>query len=144
MNNLLQQKLSSATALDKEWSPSIFMQLDIPKDLVDFVPMLNPSNWDITAFLCKGYPSVASVFTDTSEQKISTLSRQQSWQHRNLQVQIWRHEAERDHLKLEPWQLIFHAWNIWNQDKSLLTRYTIHPVYSNVGPLFNKSIKLQA
>ena len=50
MNNLLQDKLIIATTLDKQWSPSIYMQLDTAQNFVDFVPMLKPSNLDNSPF----------------------------------------------------------------------------------------------
>ena len=61
MNNLLQEKLIIATTLDKQWSPSIYMQLDTAQNFVDFVPMLKPSNLDKSMFLSKGYPPGASL-----------------------------------------------------------------------------------
>ena len=60
MNKLLQHKLNIATTLDKQWSPSIYMQLDTAQNFVDFVPMLKPSNLDKSMFLSKGYPLGAS------------------------------------------------------------------------------------
>ena len=60
MNDLLQHKLSSATTLDKQWSPSIYVQLDTAKIFVEFVPMLKLSNLDKSMFLSKGYPPGAS------------------------------------------------------------------------------------
>ena len=60
MTEELGNKLSIACLQDKTWQPKIFMPMDRRDNLVDLVPMLNPSSTDMTLFIPKSYPNGAS------------------------------------------------------------------------------------
>ena len=66
INNVLKEarmnileRLEKTIEQDKQWTPTIIMNLDSPNNPHDIVPYLNPTEMDKTVFMSKRYPQKA-------------------------------------------------------------------------------------